>query len=118
MSEASSLTEQSFPNDNTKRYQLLLHALSHPDNLDNIDRHALLLQKWTRDFSDGLLVRDLGYANQIIGILRERLMHNYRLFYPVFQAVMTLCAKVRIDAIPCLTHQAYEPNSAFACSHS
>jgi hypothetical protein len=34
-------------------YDILIHALTHEDNKENIDRHILILEKWLRENNEG-----------------------------------------------------------------
>jgi hypothetical protein len=35
------------------QYGILLHSLHHEDNVANIERHILVLEKWTRENVEG-----------------------------------------------------------------
>ena len=73
-------------------YELMLHGLTHEHNAGNIDRHALLLEKWCRDFCEGFYIRDLRYVIQVFGVLRKRLATHPSLFRPALTMLLKVCS--------------------------
>ena len=51
--DPSNTSFQSNANAASRKYELLIHSLCHEDNAGNLERHALLLDKWCRDYFDG-----------------------------------------------------------------
>ena len=79
-------------------YSVLLHAVAHEDNKDNIERHALVLDKWIRENAEGYLVRDLQYIIQIFPVLRDRLNTHYSRFRDILRQVVTTGAKPLLES--------------------
>ena len=79
-------------------YSVLLHAIAHEDNKDNIDRHALVLDKWIRENAEGYLVRDLQYIIQIFPILRDRLNTHFPRFRDILSQVIKTGAKPLLES--------------------
>jgi len=76
----------------SRQYELLLHGLSHEDNVRYIDRHVLMLEKWSRDFSEGFFIRDLRYVIQVFSVLRERLDSHPLLFQSALSSILKVCS--------------------------
>lgn len=72
--------------------ELLLHSLSHEHNAQYVDRHVLLLEKWTRDYAEGLYIRDLPYVMSVFAVLRDRLATHPGLFREVLSSVLQVCS--------------------------
>lgn len=82
----------------SQQYELMLHGLTHEHNASYFDRHALLLEKWCRDYSEGLYIRDLRYVIRAFAVLRERLASHPRLFRGVLSSVLKICALPLFEA--------------------
>ena len=83
---------------NSESYSLLLHALTHDDTSQNIERHQLLLQKWCRDFAEGFYIRDLISVVACFQILRERFSANPDMFRDIIMSALAICSKPLIEA--------------------
>ena len=76
-----------------QQYELLIHALSHEHTRENIDRHALALEKWIRDYDEGFYVRDLRDIIVVLQIMRERLLSHPEIFSGILTKFLKVCSK-------------------------
>lgn len=83
---------------NSETYALLLHALTHEDTNQNIERHQLLLQKWCRDFANGFYIRDLTSVVACFRVLRERFFSYPEMFRDIITSVLVICSNPLIEA--------------------
>lgn len=79
-------------------YENMLHALSHEHMKENVDRHVLVLEKWTRTFADGIYIGDLPAVVSMLNILKDRLKSHEQLFQPVLLQVFQICSKALLES--------------------
>lgn len=83
---------------NATYYENLLHSLQHEHTRNNFDRHVLVVEKWCRTFSEGVLICDLLDVVALLKILRERLTSHAELFEPAFIQVLEVCSKALLES--------------------